>query len=34
LAASGAQVWRTDRHGTITVTFVGHSPTVQSERWL
>jgi competence protein ComEC len=34
LTASGAEVWRTDRHGTITVRFVGHAPTVQSERWL
>lgn len=34
LAASGAQVWRTDRHGTITVLFAGPSPTVESERWL
>jgi competence protein ComEC len=34
LWASGAQVWRTDRHGTITVSFVGLTPTVESERWL
>ncbi|MDQ4107946.1 MAG: competence protein ComEC, partial [Actinomycetota bacterium] len=34
LWASGAQVWRTDRHGTITVNFVGLTPTVESERWL
>jgi competence protein ComEC len=34
LAASGAQVWRTDRHGTITVSFAGLTPTVESERWL
>jgi competence protein ComEC len=34
LVGSGAQVWRTDRHGTITVRFVGLTPTVESERWL
>jgi competence protein ComEC len=34
LAVSGAQVWRTDRHGTITVSFVSRAPTVESERWL
>jgi competence protein ComEC len=34
LAASGSQVWRTDRHGTVTVSFVGLTPTVESERWL
>jgi competence protein ComEC len=34
LWASGAQVWRTDRHGTITVSFAGLTPTVESERWL
>jgi competence protein ComEC len=34
LMASGAQVCRTDRHGTITVSFVGLTPTVESERWL
>jgi competence protein ComEC len=34
LVGSGAQVWRTDRHGTITVSFVGLTPTVESERWL
>jgi competence protein ComEC len=33
LAASGAQVWRTDRHGTVTVSFVGLTPTIESERW-
>jgi competence protein ComEC len=33
LAASGAQVWRTDRQGTITVVFAGPSPTVEFERW-
>jgi competence protein ComEC len=33
LAATGAQVWRTDRAGTITVRFDGPSPTIESERW-
>jgi DNA internalization-related competence protein ComEC/Rec2 len=33
LAASGAQVWRTDRQGTITVVFAGLTPTVEFERW-
>jgi DNA internalization-related competence protein ComEC/Rec2 len=33
LAASGAQVWRTDRQGTITVVFAGPTPTVEFERW-
>jgi competence protein ComEC len=33
LAASGAQVWRTDRQGTITVVFEGLTPTVEFERW-
>jgi competence protein ComEC len=33
LAASGAQVWRTDRQGTITVVFGGPTPTVEFERW-
>ena len=33
LAASGAQVWRTDRQGTITVVFAGPNPTVEFERW-
>jgi competence protein ComEC len=33
LAASGAQVWRTDRQGTITVLFAGPTPTVEFERW-
>jgi competence protein ComEC len=32
LEASGAEVWRTDRHGTITVVFEGHTPSVESER--
>jgi competence protein ComEC len=34
LAATGSQVWRTDRHGTITVVFAGPTPTIESERWL
>ncbi|HUF60224.1 MAG TPA: ComEC/Rec2 family competence protein [Actinomycetota bacterium] len=33
LAASGAQVWRTDRHGTITVLLTGPTLSVESERW-
>ena len=33
LSASGAQVWRTDRHGTITVLLTGPTPSVESERW-
>ena len=33
LAASGAQVWRTDRQGTIRVVFEGLTPTVEFERW-
>jgi len=33
LVATGAQVWRTDRAGTITVRFDGPSPTIESERW-
>jgi competence protein ComEC len=32
LVASGAQVWRTDRQGTITVRFEGSTPIVESER--
>ena len=32
IAASGAQVWRTDLDGMVTVSFVGHMPTVESER--
>jgi competence protein ComEC len=32
LVASGAEVWRTDRQGTITVRFVGAVPTVTPER--
>jgi competence protein ComEC len=33
LVASGAEIWRTDRQGTITVTFEGQDPVVGSERW-
>lgn len=33
LVASGAQVWRTDQAGTITISFAGRSPTIESERW-
>ncbi|HET9672382.1 MAG TPA: ComEC/Rec2 family competence protein, partial [Actinomycetota bacterium] len=32
LVASGAQVWRTDRQGTITVRYDGAAPVVESER--
>ena len=28
----GAQIWRTDEHGTITITFTGQGPVVASER--
>jgi beta-lactamase superfamily II metal-dependent hydrolase len=28
----GAQVWRTDRHGTITISFAGRGSVVASER--
>jgi competence protein ComEC len=34
LVTSGAQVWRTDRHGTITVILNGPTLSVESERWL
>jgi hypothetical protein len=27
-----AQVWRTDEHGTITISFTGQGPVVASER--
>jgi len=27
-----AQIWRTDQHGTITITFVGQGSVVASER--
>ncbi len=33
LLETGAEVWRTDRVGTITVSFGGPTLTVQSERW-
>jgi competence protein ComEC len=33
LVASGAEVWRTDRQGTVSVRFTGPMPTVESERW-
>jgi competence protein ComEC len=33
LVATGAQVWRTDRNGTIVVRFTGRNPTIESERW-
>jgi competence protein ComEC len=33
LVASGAEVWRTDRAGTITISFAGRTPTIESERW-
>jgi competence protein ComEC len=32
IAATGAQLWRTDEHGTITVTFQGGQPVVSGER--
>ena len=32
LADVGAQIWRTDEHGTITVTFEGQGPLAASER--
>jgi competence protein ComEC len=34
LLASGAQIWRTDRHGTITVLLTGPTLSIESERWL
>jgi competence protein ComEC len=33
ILASGAEVWRTDRAGTITIRFAGRTPTIESERW-
>jgi len=32
IEATGARVWRTDQHGTITVTFAGGQPSISSER--
>ena len=32
LEATGAHVWRTDQHGTITVTFAGGQPVVTGDR--
>src|SRR5437867_4158928 len=32
IAETGAQSWRTDQHGTLTVTFQDHTPVVASER--
>jgi beta-lactamase superfamily II metal-dependent hydrolase len=32
IAATGAQIWRTDQHGTITVTFGRQGISVRSER--
>ncbi len=32
VAATGATVWRTDEHGTVTVTFVGGRTTVTADR--
>jgi competence protein ComEC len=32
IAETGAAVWRTDRHGTLTVTFDGNGPVVTPER--
>ena len=28
----GAQIWRTDQHGTITITFTDRGPVVASDR--
>ena len=28
----GAQIWRTDQHGTITISFTDQGPVVASER--
>jgi competence protein ComEC len=33
ILASGAEVWRTDLAGTITISFAGRTPTIESERW-
>jgi competence protein ComEC len=32
IASTGAAVWRTDQHGTVTVTFSGGAPVVSTER--
>jgi competence protein ComEC len=32
IAATGAQVWRTDQHGTVTVTFTGGVPMISGAR--
>jgi len=32
LGGVGAQIWRTDQHGTITITFTGQGPVVASKR--
>jgi beta-lactamase superfamily II metal-dependent hydrolase len=32
LTAAGVQIWRTDEHGTITITFTDQGPVVASER--
>jgi competence protein ComEC len=32
IAATGAQVWRTDEHGTVTITFQAGRPVVSGER--
>jgi len=32
LSGAGAQIWRTDQHGTITITFTDQGPVVASER--
>ena len=32
ITATGAQVWRTDQHGTVTTTFQGGVPAVVADR--
>ena len=32
IAETGAEIWRTDQHGTVTVTFEGGLPTVTADR--
>ncbi len=32
IAATGAQMWRTDEHGNVTITFQGGQPVVSGER--